>query len=455
MHTLKSLLWSGLIYITVSTLIPVISVHAQIPTALTLVDSMHLPIAVSGSDSTGGSDVWGWTAPDETEYAFMGYVNGTAVIRTTPVLEIVDTIPGPRLNDFYYHRDYEVYQNYLYIVHENTGNNAGMSVVDLSYLPDSVHLVGVFNTNNMGQTRSHNIFIDTTKGFAYLEGSFSNQVHIHDLSNPENPVYLNSFGTAGSSIHDGWADNDTVYLAEGSSGTWSVWDLSNKLSPSMIVRVSPPAAGYVHNIWLSPDRQYCATTEETGFKTVKIWDISNFASIALVGEYLGSSNLAHDVRWMGDIIVMSHYEAGVTVIDVSDPTSPIEVAQYDTYPLSDAIAFHATWGVFPYTKNNTVYASDLEGFFWVLQLEYEFACPIVVTGDTNGDELLTAVDIIGTVNFVFKSGPAPQPCQAASDSNCDGVVTAADVVYLVNHVFKSGAPPCDVCSLIPDPWLCP
>jgi hypothetical protein len=230
--------------------------------------------------------------------------------------------------------------------------------------------------------------------------------------------------------------------------------MSNKLSPTLIVRVPPPAAGYVHNIWLSPDRQYCATTEETGFKTVKIWDISDFNNITIVGEYLGSSNLAHDVRWMGDIIVMSHYEAGVTVIDVTDPTDPVEVAQYDTYPVSDAAAFHATWGAFPYTRNNTVYASDLEGFFWVLQLEYDDTCPIIVTGDTNQDGNLNSSDILSLVNYTFKSGPSPSPCDATGDVNCSGTVTSSDVIYLVNHVFKSGSAPCDACMEIPDPWLC-
>jgi hypothetical protein len=75
------------------------------------------------------------------------------------------------------------------------------------------------------------------------------------------------------------------------------------------------------------------------------------------------------------------------------------------------------------------------------------ACPIQVTGDFNLDGLLNASDIILTVNFVFKSGPGPQPIVLTSDVNCSGQVTSADIIMLVNYVFKSGPPPCDACTL--------
>jgi len=59
------------------------------------------------------------------------------------------------------------------------------------------------------------------------------------------------------------------------------------------------------------------------------------------------------------------------------------------------------------------------------------------------------------VNFVFKSGAAPQPCAAAMDVNCDGAPTASDIIYAVNHVFKSGPAPCDVCTAFGLGWNCP
>jgi hypothetical protein len=83
-------------------------------------------------------------------------------------------------------------------------------------------------------------------------------------------------------------------------------------------------------------------------------------------------------------------------------------------------------------------------------------CAITTTGDVNLTGTLTSADIIFLVNFVFKGGATPSPCEAAGDVNCNGTVTSSDIIYLVNHVFKGGAAPCDVCTLIPATWpSCP
>jgi hypothetical protein len=64
----------------------------------------------------------------------------------------------------------------------------------------------------------------------------------------------------------------------------------------------------------------------------------------------------------------------------------------------------------------------------------------------NGSNNVTSADIITLVNFVFKGGPAPQPCNAAGDVNCSGGVTSADIITLVNFVFKGQPLPCDICT---------
>jgi len=71
----------------------------------------------------------------------------------------------------------------------------------------------------------------------------------------------------------------------------------------------------------------------------------------------------------------------------------------------------------------------------------------VRSGDVNVDGNINSSDIINAVNYIFKSGPAPQPITEAGDVNCDGSLTAADIIALVAYVFKSGAPPCDVCAI--------
>jgi hypothetical protein len=66
---------------------------------------------------------------------------------------------------------------------------------------------------------------------------------------------------------------------------------------------------------------------------------------------------------------------------------------------------------------------------------FQFVC-----GDCNGDGLVDPADAVYLINYLFKSGSAPDPVEAG-DCNCDGVVDPADVVYLINYLFKEGPPP--------------
>jgi uncharacterized protein (TIGR02145 family) len=63
-------------------------------------------------------------------------------------------------------------------------------------------------------------------------------------------------------------------------------------------------------------------------------------------------------------------------------------------------------------------------------------------GDANNDGKVNVGDAIYLINYVFKSGPPPNPIQSG-DVNSDTRVNVADVVYLINYVFKDGlAPDC-------------
>jgi hypothetical protein len=65
-----------------------------------------------------------------------------------------------------------------------------------------------------------------------------------------------------------------------------------------------------------------------------------------------------------------------------------------------------------------------------------------ICGDVNADLLVDVVDIVYFINYLFRSGPAPNPMWVG-DVNEDGLPDVVDVVYLINYCFKDGPPPCE------------
>ncbi|MDX1438997.1 MAG: choice-of-anchor B family protein [Rubricoccaceae bacterium] len=316
------------------------------------------------TDTVGGSDVWAYTAPDGSEYALMGDLNGIAVV-AVPSLEVVAHVAGPTENAPFYWRDIKTYGSYAYVATEAHGESEGLQVIDLSGLPDSVEEVSVIRGTDDRLVSSHNLSIDTVTGHAYMLNSNGTEIVCLDLSNPVEPVEVAVVGIEDS--HDIYAHDDVLYIAEGRAGTFSIWDMSDKANPTLLNRVAVPDAGYVHNIWPTDDGQYILTTEENVDKTVKVWDISDIANPELVGEWLGASRIAHNAHIQGRYAFISHYSSGVHVLDISDLTSPVEVARFDTHPEDDAPGFSGNWGTIPPTGGGYVYASDLEGTLTVLK----------------------------------------------------------------------------------------
>tara|TARA_B100001105_G_C22346306_1_gene423637 strand:- start:219 stop:1253 length:1035 start_codon:yes stop_codon:yes gene_type:complete len=240
------------------------------------------------------------------------------------------------------------------------GTNEGLMILDLQYLPDSVRFVGSYDISP--DIRSHNLSIDVATGFAYIEES--NGWLILDLADPENPIDVGIISAPG---HDIMVRNDTAYVAEGWGSIFSIWDVTSKAHPQELVSIASPSNGYLHNIWPTEDGNYVLTTEETDNRTVKIWDISDLNNVNLVAEYLAPNDLAHNVHVEGDYAFISHYTSGVAVLDIHDPTNPVEVAVYDTYVPNDDPQFAGCWGVYPHTSNGMVFTSNIEGYLNIFQ----------------------------------------------------------------------------------------
>ena len=201
---------------------------------------VEFPVKIwSAGDTSGVSDCWGYVDKEGNDYAIVGVLDGTAIVRVQD-LKIITTISGPEYGDMYYHRDMMTYGDYLYVCHEMTGTNQGVNIIDLSPLPDSVRYVKSYdNLDYAGSyaSTSHNLFVDEATATLYLVRSSYDGFRVVSLDDPENLKEIGVAETPG--IHDLFSRKDTVFVAEGYNKSFSIWDATDKENgPKLLERVN-------------------------------------------------------------------------------------------------------------------------------------------------------------------------------------------------------------------------
>jgi hypothetical protein len=187
--------------------------------------------------------------------------------------------------------------------------------------------------------------------------------------------------------------------------------------------------------------------------TIKVQYQSVGAGFDIMGNTIGTENLGGTDGLQ--IALNTSYIHGNLAIEISKPAqwSYVEPLAGSVPPgESDTLTVKFTsvdldTGV--YNANIKVYSNDptpgmsplsLPTKLTVVPPGQQYLC-----GDANNDELVTISDAVYLVNFIFSSGPAPDP-MAAGDANCDSLVTISDAVYLVLFIFGGGPTPCDACK---------
>lgn len=338
------------------------------------------------------SNLWGYSVAGR-EYVILGTTAGVSIIDITDPdnPDEVFFVSGPTTS----WREPKVYGNYAYITNEHSG---GLQIINLSPLPNgtitnanvSYWTGGVFNSNNITFTTSHTPFIDEN-GIIYINGAnygAEGCIMANLAANPTNPPIVGIYNT--EYVHDCYARNDTLWLAEIYNGTLTALDVSNKANPVLLGSITTTGA-FTHNVWLSETGPYAFTTDEENGATVDAYDISDVSDMQLVGRYTPqlSGAIPHNVYVRGNFGVLSAYTDGVTVFDLTHPQKMIEVANYDTSPNYSGGGFNGCWGVYTFFASGTVIASDMEEGLYVFSPTYLPACFIQgnVTDGSNGNTI--------------------------------------------------------------------
>ena len=312
-----------------------------------------------------GSDIWGWVAPDGSEYALVTLNDGFSVVNVSNPSNLVEEFFISDLNSTW--RDVKTWGHYAYVT---TEADAGLLIVDLSDMTGSTYYHRtVFNSPSGGAgtefTAAHNIYMDEN-GVAYIFGASSNSggspadgvIFLDVDTDPINPIYLGEWDDY--YVHDGMARGDTMYVGCIYEGDLYIVDVSNKSNPVNLGNVGTPS-DFTHNAWVSDDGNYVFTTDEVSDAYIGSYDISdlnNIQEIDRIQSNPGSNSVPHNTHVDGNFIITSWYRDGTVVHDITNPNNLIEVAHYDSSPLSGDV-MDGCWGTYPFLPSGNIISSDI------------------------------------------------------------------------------------------------
>jgi choice-of-anchor B domain-containing protein len=308
------------------------------------------------------NDVWGYVDETGNEYAVVGTSKGTSIVDVTNPTNPQEVFWLPGTESIW--RDPCVYGNYAYVT---TEAQDGLTIIDLSPLPASNILPTTIYTGPLGNPwqSAHTCFVDEN-GFAYIFGSNRGNGGVIILNVAVNPMNPQEVGTFDNwYVHDGYARNDTLYLAHIYDGFFSLVDVTVKSNPILLGTQATPD-DFTHNIWPSQNGQFVFTTDEVSGAYIGAYDITdplNIKEVDRTQHSPGQGVLPHNTHVRGNHLITSYYSDGIVIHDVTYPYNMIKVGQYDTYPLQTA-GFDGCWGVYPFLPSGTILASDItEGLF--------------------------------------------------------------------------------------------
>lgn len=342
------------------------------------------------------TDVWGFVDLNTgREYALVGYDVGTAVIDVTDPdspaeVGFVDgQAAGWRDIKVYQFHDDEAGRWHAYAYVTTDGSTDGLFVIDLSGLPHSIrkvsHQSDYFSAHNVYATNtdySTGISLNGEPPLLAISGSNigDGRHRGYSLADPANPVFvaaasINGYMHDASSIAISDTRKDTQCVNAGdlcevlldfNEDIVNVWDISAPQDPRQLGSASYAGSAYVHSGWWSEDRQYVFVHDEQDEQrglntTLRVFSVADLRLPVQAGTWTGPTQaIDHNGFVRGNRYYMSNYSRGLTVLDITDPATPVTVGRLDTYPFSNASSFVGAWGAYPFFFSNTVAVSDID-----------------------------------------------------------------------------------------------
>ncbi len=377
------------------------------------------------------ADVWGYVAPDGTEYALVNARagGGLSVMRLTDGDPVeVAFIPGPVAGGF--GSDVEGYGHYVYV----SDDRADVMVVSLED-PEHPALVRTFDPNtNTPTDGTHTLTVSGDYLFTQ-GGPAPNGVRIWSLiPDPTRPILVGEYHPY--YVHDIMVRNDTLWTAGIYGDGVDIVDISDPFNPALINRFNYTGSG-AHNICSTESGSYIYVGDEIGAgRWTRIFDVRDPQNVELVGEIVvDAAAVVHNCYVVGDRLYIGHYTERARVFDISDPVHPVEIAYYDTWPGAPGTT-DGVWSLYKPLPSGRLMATDRQLGLYVFRMPEGTATepgtapgtlalqaapnPVVGTGRVTftlpeaGTVRLAVYDVLGRTVAVLADGTLPAGPQSVA-----------------------------------------
>ena len=293
--------------------------------------------------------------------------------------------------------------------------DVGAVVLDVTSLPD------VSKVKEVGRIRApdrpggfHNIFaykhsdgrvllFTTTTGPSvnvydmerFLAGD-SRQGYVGSIPTPDNatagmPEFLSR---ALPGYHDVYVGYDPATRQDkfygGGAGGYYIYDVSRVEAPTLVTSVTGMAGvPFGHTFTPTPDGRYAVLETEYQYAPLRIVDLKPGldGEVRTVSRPIGAWTACwqglphnHEVRW--PYVFVSHYEDGLHIFNMMDPTNPYTVGYYDSYdgphqrgyggandPESGTGVTSGAFGVDVRNADGLIVLSDFRTGFWAFKMD--------------------------------------------------------------------------------------
>ncbi|NHJ48700.1 MAG: hypothetical protein FK733_13025 [Asgard group archaeon] len=177
------------------------------------------------------------------------------------------------------------------------------------------------------------------------------ELKFYNISDPANPVYEAYFNDGGIA-HDMYKEGDLLYLADHYQGL-EIYNISNPFSPVKLGSIADVGDGEMDGVFVKDELAYVAEWHDSTWDwSMKIINVTDPTTPVEVVEYTDDDNLFIRFFVKDELCYTSCLEGGFKILNISEPLSISEVSHFeDLYYAMEFVLI-----------DDTVYLADGEGF---------------------------------------------------------------------------------------------